>query len=154
MPKQRSTQRSKVQKKYDEKIAERMNKYGIDRFNVKKEQIRLLLGKYFQRKVVLVIAKRIATKYAYTLDMCSSRKFNALLLWIFEHYEDIGKAFEENISAFVHSQEGSQVDERSKEAPGIGMNEPDKNSPDPFSLVQIFIDPLDPDQYPFLPFNK
>ena len=82
--------RSDQQMMNDAKNAERMAAVGETAFNEMKNNLRLYLGRFFKLSVLQMLANATATTLGYTIDRCSRRKLDILILWLIERWGNIG----------------------------------------------------------------
>ena len=127
---------------YEQRNAQRMAQCDMERFMEMKSNLQKLLGVYFKRENVLAIARKTARRFGLTIDSGSSRKFEPLILWVFERFDEIGDCFVQNAFEFLENPERFIAEEKHRvpythifnginqeeyiraTTPGIEMNEP------------------------------
>ena len=116
--------RSDQQMMNDAKNAERMAAVGETAFNKMKNNLRLYLGRFFKLSVLQMLANATATTLGYTIDRCSRRKLDILILWLIERWGNIGNLFVQYMNNYLMNPEAFQVVENSVAEPGIEEVEP------------------------------
>ena len=101
--------RSAQQLRDDASNAERMAAYGESTFLQNKDNLRKYLGRFFKLSIVQLLANKTATALGYTIDRCSRRKFDILILWLFERWENVGPLFLQNVNDFLQQQAQPQA---------------------------------------------
>ena len=123
----RSCARSSQQTRDDASNAARMEHFGESNFRLMKHNLTLYLGRHFNLKVVSLLANETASKLGYEIDRCSRRKFNILILWIFERWEEIGDLFLQNMNNYLQHADDLESEERCADLSCIEMIKPDVN---------------------------
>ena len=107
--------KSTQQKRRDEISGKRRkNKLGEDVFDALTAQIINIFGANYNYKNVMKIALMAASKFNLKIDRQGKRRFEWLLLWIFERWEIIGCDFIINAIHFV--QQSAVVQDQKREA--------------------------------------
>ena len=89
----RSGVRSDQQMRDDASNEARMEAYGKSNFMFMRDCLARYLGRHFSLSVVSRLANETASQRGYKIDRCSRRKFDILMLWLFERWDDIGDSF-------------------------------------------------------------
>ena len=101
--------RSAQQLRDDASNAERMSAYGEANFLRDKNHLRQYFGRYFCLSVVQMLAVQTATALGYIIDRCSRRKFDMLVLWLLERWDNVGPLFVQNMNDFIQQQAQPQA---------------------------------------------
>ena len=82
----------------------RLTAYGVPRFMFMKSRLISRLGRHYNLKVIQQLATATAREFNTKIDRCSRRKFDMLILWVFERWETIGEFFDQSIDKYLEQQ--------------------------------------------------
>ena len=120
----RSCKRSAQQLRDDTMNAARMERCGESNFRYMKNKLANCLGRHFNIKVVSSLAQNTASAFGCKIDRSARRKFDILILWIFERWETIGSVFLQNTREYLQNAATLESAWRRADLSGIKMIEP------------------------------
>ena len=120
----RSSTSSAQQMRDDASNAAWMERFGESNFMFMKNNLANCLGRHFNLEAVSYLAETTASAFGCKIDRCARRKFDILILWIFERWETIGNVFLQNMREYLQNAATLESAWRRADLPCIKMIEP------------------------------